>query len=162
MEIITEHLTLRPIKYKDVTYLHKILSQHSTQRFNDYEKGITSTELRAWIQWDIEQYLQKKGVRLAIIKDNEQLIGSIGIQFASRFDAFLVSFELDENYRGYHYMQEALSALQMYSKGIEWLRSKNWKAKIHVDNIAAINTVTNCGFHTYLRRLNNCYLIYSF
>lgn len=162
MEIITERLTLRPIKYKDVANLHKILSQQSTRRFNDYEQGITNTELRAWIQWDIEQYIQKKGIRLAIINDDKQFIGTIGIQFTSKFDAFMVSFELDENYRGYRYMQEALSALQIYSKEIEWLRCKNWKAKIHIENIAAINTVIKCGFRNYFHRLNRCYLVYKY
>lgn len=117
MHIETDRLIIRDLEHKDSTQLFKIVWQKNMLRFmRDWsENSPTPESFKGYIDWHQTQKDSKdiyENKRYAItLKENDMLIGSVGMGLEETVNEVEMAYFLDEDYQGKGYATEALKAL---------------------------------------------------
>lgn len=117
MYIETERLILRDLEQTDAAQLYKIVWQKNMLRFmRDWSENSPSPEaFTGYIDWHQQQKDSKdlyENKRYAIaLKENNRLIGSVGMGLEDTVNEVEMAYFLDEDYQGKGYATEALNAL---------------------------------------------------
>lgn len=117
MYLETDRLVIRDLDYKDEGQLYKIVWQKDVVRFmRDWSENSPSAEsFNGYIEWhqtqkDSTDMYECK--RYAItLKNEDMLIGTVGIGFEDTVREVEMAYFLDEDYQGKGYATEALIGL---------------------------------------------------
>lgn len=117
MHIETDRLIIRDFEHKDSTQLFKIVWQKNMLRFmKDWSENSPLPEaFKGYIDWHQTQkdstdiYENKRYA--VVLKENNTLIGSVGMGLEDTVNEVEMAYFLDEAYQGKGYATEALKAL---------------------------------------------------
>lgn len=160
MELESKRLHIKPVSYKYTDSIMQLLNHPKVHEYNDYGKHVTRIEMRALIQWDLEQSYKKQGARFVLIhKYSENLIGTIGMYgYCKASNQVFVGFELDPAYWGQGLMHEAMSHILRSAKYL--LQVPNGDvlkviANVQVNNHKSIKLLLRLNF---IQHSNNQYI----
>ncbi|CAH9058312.1 hypothetical protein PSECIP111951_01859 [Pseudoalteromonas holothuriae] len=157
MRFYTPRLLLKPITYRDMNSLHLILNDPLVAKFNDYGYKISKSEVRALIQWDLEQSYLGLGQRLSINSHNGTMKGSIGLyDFDCKLGDVFIGFELGSAYWHQGFMREAINCiLNNIVQLIDVKSSVRLVAQVQPQNARSIKLLDQLGF---IKHLDNKYV----
>ncbi|WP_440056069.1 GNAT family N-acetyltransferase [Pseudoalteromonas sp. T1lg65] len=149
MNFESERLALRLVRHRDKPQLHRILNHPLVKSFNDYGDNLTDEDVKAMIQYDIEQCLEGIGARFCILtRDDSKIIGSIGFHsFNGQSQEIQIGYELDPSYWGQGYMQEAMELALAHTD--YWNKAgviKRVIAQVQQENSRSRRVLTLLGF----------------
>jgi ribosomal-protein-alanine N-acetyltransferase len=113
MKLESSRLLFRPISYRDINVLLDILNDPLVAQYNDYGTRLSRDEIKALIQWDLEQMYLGIGLRYAVLlKSCKTVIGTLGVyDHNAENNTCNIGFELASTHWGKGIMYEALSFL---------------------------------------------------
>ncbi|KAF7771491.1 ribosomal-protein-alanine N-acetyltransferase [Pseudoalteromonas citrea] len=113
MDLESTRLLLRPISYRDTDVLMTVLNDPLVAQYNDYGMCLSRDEIKALIQWDLEQMYRGVGMRYAmLLKPCNTFVGTLGIYDHDTLNNTChIGFELSSMYWGRGLMYEALDCL---------------------------------------------------
>ncbi|NOU49078.1 GNAT family N-acetyltransferase [Pseudoalteromonas sp. JBTF-M23] len=139
---------LKPITYRDMTTLHTLLNDPLISKFNDYGESISSSEIKALIQWDLEQSYLGLGVRLSINCETSGMIGCIGLyEYNRELSEVYLGFELSPLHWGQGIMREAIECvITNIGQLININRDIKLLARVQVKNLRSVKLLERQGF----------------
>jgi [ribosomal protein S5]-alanine N-acetyltransferase len=144
--IETERLKLRPIEESDTEEIFATFSDEDSMKYYGMDPFTTKDQATTIIQAFAEGFKTGSSIRWGIsLSETNQLIGTCGFHNWSKSDHRTeIGYELNREYRGNGYMNEALKAVIHYAfNGMAFNRIS---ATIRPENDPSQNLVRKLGF----------------
>ncbi|BBN81569.1 hypothetical protein PA25_15540 [Pseudoalteromonas sp. A25] len=148
MQLLTSRLLLKPITYRDSAKLHALLNDPLISRYNDYGCSVSQLDVRALIQWDLEQSYLGLGNRLTINCKINGMIGCVGLyEYNRALREVYIGFELSPSQWGMGLMAEAIECvISNISQLIDVKGNINLLARVQADNLRSVKLLERQGF----------------
>ncbi len=142
--LTTARLTLRPMQPADAVTLHRIYQTDGVLRYfpNPNPPAIEKVErfiLEQQMHWETYGY----GNWGIVPRDEEKIIGWVGLQFLPELDETEVGYLLDKPFWGKGYATEAARASLQF--GFDHFAFSRLIALVHPENIPSRRVLEKCG-----------------
>ena len=116
-QLETNRLVLRKMVKEDSIAVQQHFADEEVTQFLKHRLYSTSEEVEDFIQWSVEQFENKKGIRWGVfLRDNHVLIGTCSLNKLNfRRKKAELEFDISSPYWNKGYMEEALHAVFNYS-----------------------------------------------